>query len=49
VMEAIDEINRRHGRDTVRFGAAPAKGRWQTKCLRRSQNYTTSLKEVLSI
>ena len=50
VMKAVDEINRRHGRDTVRFGAAPAAtGRWQTKCLRRSQNYTTSLKEVLAI
>lgn len=49
VMKAIDEINRRHGRDTVRFGAVQPKGRWQTKSLRRSQNYTTNLKEVLCI
>lgn len=49
VLKTVDEINRRHGRDTVRFGVAQPKGRWQTKSLRRSQNYTTSLKEVLCI
>jgi DNA polymerase V len=49
VMKAIDEINRRHGRDTVRFGVVQPQARWQTKSLRRSQNYTTSLKEVLCI
>ena len=49
VLKAVDEINRRHGRDTVRFGVVQPKGRWQTKCLRRSQNYTTNLKEVLCV
>ena len=49
VLKAVDEINRRHGRDTVRFGIAQPKGRWQTKSLRRSQNYTTNLREVLCI
>jgi DNA polymerase V len=49
VLKAVDEINRRHGRDTVRFGIAQPKGQWQTKSLRRSQNYTTNLKEVLCI
>jgi DNA polymerase V len=49
VMKAVDDINRRHGHDTVRFGVARPKGRWQTKSLRRSQNYTTSLEEVLCI
>jgi DNA polymerase V len=49
VLRAVDEINRRHGRDTVRFGMSQAKGRWQTKSLRRSQNYTTKLNEVLCI
>jgi hypothetical protein len=34
VMKAVDEINAKHGRNTVRFGAAPAKGRWETKFLR---------------
>ncbi len=49
VLKAVDEINRRHGRDTVRFGIARAGGGWQTKFLRRSQNYTTNLREVLCI
>lgn len=49
VMKAMDEINKRHGHDIVRFGVVQPEGRWQTKCLRRSQNYTTSLKEVLCI
>jgi DNA polymerase V len=49
VMKAVDEINRRHGHDTVRFGVAQPKSRWQRKSMRRSQNYTTNLKEVLSI
>ena len=37
VMKAVDEINARHGRSTIRFGAAPAKGRWETKFLWRSR------------
>ena len=49
VMKAVDEINARHGRSTIRFGAAPAKGRWETKFLRRSRRYTTCLGEVLSV
>lgn len=36
VMKAVDEINRRHGHDTVRFGVAQPKGRWQTKGLKQS-------------
>jgi DNA polymerase V len=47
VQQAVDEINRRLGRDTVRFGAAQPKGRWQTKFLKQSQCYTTRLKDVL--
>jgi DNA polymerase V len=49
VMKAVDEINRRHGHDTVRFGVAQPKGRWQTKCLKPSQCYTTRLKDMLCI
>jgi DNA polymerase V len=49
VMRAVDEINRRHGRDTVRLGAARPDGRWRTKFLRRSPNYTTRIHEVLCI
>jgi len=49
VMKAVDEINARHGRNTIRFGAAPAGGRWETKFLRRSRRYTTCIQEVLRI
>lgn len=49
VMKAVDEINARHGRDTIRFAAAPAKGRWETKFLQRSQRYTTRLDEILKV
>lgn len=49
VMVAVDQINRRWGRDTVRLGAARADGRSQTKFQKRSPRYTTCLSEVLSI
>ena len=49
VQKAVDEINRRHGRDTVRFGIVQPNGRWQTKFLKRSQCYTTRLKDVLCV
>jgi hypothetical protein len=48
-MRAVDEINARHGRGMIRFGAVPAKGRWETKFLRRSKCYTTCLDEVLRV
>ena len=49
VARAVDEINRRHGRDTVRFGAARPGGGWATKSLRRSPSYTTRLADVLRV
>ena len=49
VMRVVDEINARHGRNTIRFGSSPAKGRWETKFLRRSRCYTTRLDEVLRV
>jgi DNA polymerase V len=49
VMKAVDDINRKFGRDTLRFGAATAAGRWETKFLRRSRRYTTCLAEVLRV
>jgi DNA polymerase V len=49
VMKAVDEINRRHGQNTIRFGAARTGGRWETKFVRRSRRYTTCLNEVLRI
>jgi DNA polymerase V len=49
LSKAIDEINKRHGRDTIRFGVARPDGMWKTKFLRRSARYTTCLNEVLYI
>ena len=49
VMKALDEINGKYGRDTVRFGVRRPGGRWETKFMRRSQRYTTCLGEVLRI
>jgi DNA polymerase V len=49
VMKAVDEINARHGQNTVRLGAACPGGRWETKFLRRSQRYTTCMAEVLRV
>ncbi len=49
LMRALDEINSRHGRDTVRFGAAQPEGRWKTRFSRRSPRFTTCLKEVLCV
>jgi len=48
VMTAVDEINRRHGRGTVRLGVA-REGFWKAKFLLRSKRYTTRLDEVLLI
>jgi DNA polymerase V len=48
-MRAVDEINRKFGRNTLRFGAARPGGRWETKFLRRSRRYTTCLAEVLRV
>jgi DNA polymerase V len=49
LARAMDEINARHGRDTVHFGLASRDGKWKTKFLQRSDRYTTCLKEVLNI
>jgi DNA polymerase V len=49
-MQAVDALNRRHGRDTIRCGLPRSPdGRWPTKFLMRSPRYTTRLKEVLRV
>lgn len=49
LMEAIDKISNRFGRETVRFGMQGNKSCWQMKAEMRSKKYTTSLKEVIQI
>ena len=49
VAQAMDAVNRRWGRHTLRYGAVVTEGRWQTKAERRSPRYTTRLDELLTI
>jgi DNA polymerase V len=49
-MQAVDALNRRHGRGTVRHGLPRSpEGRWPTRFLMRSPRYTTRLDEVLRV
>jgi DNA polymerase V len=49
VMEAVDLINRKYGKDTVRFAVAQPDGRWKTKFERCSPHYTTRLTDVPTV
>ena len=49
LMEAIDKISDRFGRNTIRFGVQRNKNCWQMRAEMKSQRYTTAIKEVLTI
>ncbi len=49
ISQAIDEVNKRFGRNTLRYGAVKTEGRWQTRAARRSPRYTTRLDELLTV
>jgi DNA polymerase V len=49
LMRAVDQINTRMGRDTVRFAAEVLKQQWKTKFERRSPRYTTNWKELPAV
>jgi DNA polymerase V len=49
LMGAVDALNAKFGKDTVRYGAVNPAGGWQTKFLRRSRCYTTRLSDVLRV
>ncbi len=49
LMKAIDEINQKFGKDTVRFGSVKTEGSWKMKQTRKSQSYTTNWNEILSV
>ena len=42
LMKAVDEINKKFGKDTVRFGSVETEGRWKMKQTRKSKSYTTN-------
>lgn len=49
LMKAIDEVNQKFGKDTVRFGMIRNNERWKMKQLYKSQNYTTNWNELLRV
>jgi DNA polymerase V len=49
LMKAIDEINQKFGKDTVRFGSVKTTGDWKMKQTRKSRNYTTNWNELLLV
>jgi DNA polymerase V len=49
VIQAVDKINGKFGRDTIRFAVANSEGVWQGKCAHRSNRYTTRFDEILTV
>jgi DNA polymerase V len=49
VMEAVDRINTKYGRDTVRFAVMGYKQRWQTRFAFMSPRYTTCWNELMEV
>ncbi|MBA2620358.1 MAG: Y-family DNA polymerase [Acidobacteria bacterium] len=49
LMQALDKISGKFGRETVRFGVQKNKECWQMKAEMKSRKYTTSLNEVLCV
>jgi len=49
LMKAIDAINQKFGKDTVRFASVKTEGRWKMKQTRKSQSYTTNWNELLTV
>jgi DNA polymerase V len=49
LMKAIDEVNQKFGKDTVRFGMIKNDERWRMKQIYKSQNYTTNWQELLLV
>lgn len=46
VTPVVDMLNRKYGRDTVRFGRANPSALWKTKAARSSPHYTTRLSDI---
>lgn len=46
VSVAMDKINQKHGRETIRLGVIKPQGKWSTKFERRSPRYTTRWDEL---
>lgn len=49
LMRALDDINRKHGRGTLRFAASGVHQDWKMRSGRRSPRYTTAWEELLPV
>jgi len=49
LMQALDKISCKFGRNVVTFGVRKSEKAWQMRAERKSNSYTTCLKEVLQI
>ena len=49
LMKAVDELNRKFGKDTVKFGSVKTEGTWKMKQTRKSSSYTTNWNELLLV
>jgi DNA polymerase V len=49
LMQTIDQINSRMGRNKVRFAVEGLKQEWKTKFEKRSPQYTTSWDELPTV
>ena len=49
LCRAIDELSRKFGRETVSFGVRKKEKKWEMRAERKSNRYTTCLREVLQI
>jgi len=49
LMSALDRINRRHGKNSIRFGSELVSDRWRMRQQFKSPSYTTKWDELLTI
>jgi DNA polymerase V len=49
LMQVMDRLNRKFGRDAVRYGIFPEQGKWKMRLNRRSPRYTTKWDEILEV
>ena len=49
LMKAVDEINQKFGKDTVRFGSVKTEAAWKMKQARKSPCYTTNWNELMVV
>ena len=48
-MMAVDAINKRFGRDTLRVGLYARTGNWRTRFRKRSPRFTTNWNELMRV